>query len=96
MVLSAEAEKRYGSFTPRSLDTFRPQGDLPEEFYVDVPTATVHEGPIPEELRGDVKGTAADAARKAAKKSAKGEGTSKKDSPPPKRRRPSLSSLLRR
>lgn len=45
MVLSPEAEGRYGAFVPRALDDFRAVGGLPDEFHVDVPTATLREGP---------------------------------------------------
>ena len=44
---SREAEGRYGVFSRQSLDALRPAAGLPDEFYVDVPTATVHEGPAP-------------------------------------------------
>jgi hypothetical protein len=50
MVISPEVEERYGSFSTQALETFRRSGGLPEEFYVDIPTATVHEGPIPKKL----------------------------------------------
>ena len=50
MVISKVAEERYGEFTRRNFDSAL-AGDLPREFYLDIPSATVHEGPIPEECR---------------------------------------------
>jgi hypothetical protein len=84
MVLSTEAEERYGAFATQEMDTFRPTGVLPEEFYLDIPTATVHEGTLPGRAptgpgkgakgpkQGKVKGAVKDApAAKEAKRSGK-------------------------
>jgi hypothetical protein len=47
MWVDARAESRYGDFSTKPLDDFRPRSGLPERFYIDVPTMTFHEGRIP-------------------------------------------------
>jgi hypothetical protein len=77
MVLSAEAEERYGTFTPQALETFRRSGGLPEEFYVDIPTATVHDGPVPKKLLAN---------GEKGKKAAKEDGTDSQQKEPVRKR----------
>lgn len=45
MVLSAAAQEQYGAFVPEPLANFRPTGVLPDDFYLEVATGNVHEGP---------------------------------------------------
>ena len=43
MILSAEAEERYGTFRPQQLVNFNTTGVLPSNFYLDIETGRVHE-----------------------------------------------------
>lgn len=51
MVISRAAEERYGAFTTRGLEEFSTSGVLPEEFYLELETGNVLDGPLP---AGDV------------------------------------------
>jgi hypothetical protein len=47
MWVDSRAESRYGEFSERPIEEFRPRSGLPDRFYIDVPTMTFHEGRIP-------------------------------------------------
>lgn len=82
MLLSPQAEARYGAFTPKHIDAFGASGALPQEFYLDIPTATTHDGPIPKHL------IAVDKAKAKAKEKEKALAKQQAATPPraPKRR----------
>jgi hypothetical protein len=56
MVLSAGAEARYGVFVQQATESLRPSEGLPEEFYLDLATGSVHEGRMPKTMRAALQG----------------------------------------
>jgi len=87
MVINSRAEERYGSFRTRSLDEFGTSGVLPEQFYLNMETWAVHEGPLPAEL------AAAPRPKKAKAKAAKAKKEAK---PPPPFLRRAIGTVRRR
>lgn len=51
MILSPEAQARYGTFVQQATESLRPSEGLPDTFYLDVAAGSVHEGRLPKKLR---------------------------------------------
>lgn len=90
MVLNREAEARYGTFVQQATESLRPSEGLPETFYLDVATGSVHEGPLPKKLRAALEG---DGKQRPAKAPA---AKAAREKAPATRRRRSLRGTVRR